>query len=93
MFITGSVALHGLKSSLSSPIGKLPCTVPSSSIAAANLEVSKLLPIGMTEHPTQSASLPTQKGTYAKFTPKQRTTIGNYAILHGTSAALQHSKK
>ena len=86
--ITGSVALHGLKSSLPSPNGKLSCTVPSSSIAAANLEVSKLLPASVTEHFTQSASLATQRGTYANLTPKQRATIGNYAILHGTCAAL-----
>ena len=56
-------------------------------------EVSKLLPTGVTEHPTQSASSPTQKGTHTKLTPKQRVTIGSYAILHGTSAALRHSKK
>ena len=55
--ITGSFALQGLKSSLPSPNGKRSCTVPSSSIAAANQEVSKLLPAGVIEHPTQSASL------------------------------------
>ena len=83
--ITGSVALHGLRSSLPSPNGKLPCTITSSSIAAANLEV---VPAGVTEHPTQSALSPTQKGTYTKLTPKQRA---NYAILHGTSVTLRNN--
>ena len=36
------------KSSLPSPNGKLSCAVPSSSLAAANQEVSKLLPVGVT---------------------------------------------
>ena len=62
-------------------------------IATANQEVSKLLPADVTEHPTQSVSSATPRGTYTILTPKQRVTIGNYAILHGTSAALQHSKK
>ena len=61
--ITASIALH-----------ELPCIIPSSSIAAANVEVSKLLPVGMTEYPTQSVSSPTRKRTYAKLTPKQRAT-------------------
>ena len=55
--ITGSFSLQGLKSSLPSPNGKRSCTVPSSSIVAANQEVSKLLPASVTEHPTQSMSL------------------------------------
>ena len=55
--ITGSFALQGLKSSLPSPNGKCSCTVPSSFIAAANQEVSKLLPAGVTEYPTQSMSV------------------------------------
>ena len=38
------------KSSLPSPNGKLSRTAPSSCIAAANQEVSKLLPAGITEH-------------------------------------------
>ena len=66
-------------------------------IATANQEVSKLLPAlaspwRVTEHHTQSVSSATQRETYAKLTPKQRATIGNCAILHGTSGALRHSK-
>ena len=55
--ITGSFTLQGLKSSLPSPNGKCSCTIPSSSIAATNLKLSKLLPASVTEHPTQSVSL------------------------------------
>ena len=73
-----------MKSSLPSPIGKLSGTIPSSSIAAANLEVSKVLP---------AVSALVTWGNYAKLTPKQKAVIGNYAMLHGTSAALNHFKK
>ena len=31
-----------------------------------------------------------KRESYQKFTPKQKTTIGNYALLNGTSAALHH---
>ena len=40
----------------------------------------------------KSASGSKQRGTYAKYTPKQKATIGNYSILHGTSAALRYFK-
>ena len=80
------------KSSLPSPDGQLSRTVPSSSIAAANQEVLKLLPLPtVKDSPAQSVSSGTQaRGTYTKFTLKQKATVGNYAVLHGTSApALQ----
>ena len=80
------------KSSLPSPNRELSCTVPSSAIAAANQQVSELLPAGVTEHPTQSVSLATQRGIYVKFTPKQRATVGNYTIavsLSGSFLPLQ----
>ena len=66
------------KNSLPSRTGNLSHTIPSSSIAAANKEVSKVLP-AVTEHPSaQSVSSATQCGCYSKFTPEQKTTIGNY---------------
>ena len=75
-------------SQLPEPDGQLSMTVPSTSIVAANQEVSKVL---ATE---KSASGSEQRGirTYAKYTPKQKATIGNYSILHGTSAALRYFK-
>ena len=81
------------KNTLPSPTGNLSHTIPSSSIAAANKEVSKVLPT-VTEHPgAQSVSSATQHGCYSNFTPKQKATIGNYAVLHGPSAALWYFKK
>ena len=73
-------------SQLPEPDGHLSITVPSTSIVAANQEVSKVL---ATE---KSASRSKQRGTYAKYTPKQKATIGNYSILHGTNAALRYFK-
>ena len=29
------------------------------------------------------------RGIYQKYTPKQKATIGNYALINGTSAALK----
>ena len=66
------------KSSLPSPNSELSYTIPSSYIAAANQEVSKVL--------SAISALVTQ-GIYAKFTPKQKAAIGNYAVLQGTSTA------
>ena len=60
------------------------CVIPSSSIAAANQEVSKVLP---------AVSAPVTRGNYAKFTPKQKAAVGNYAVLHGTSAVLAISRQ
>ena len=33
-----------------------------------------------------------RRGTYQKYTPKDKAMIGNYAIMHGTSAALRYFK-
>ena len=79
------------KSSLPSPDGQLSRAVPSSSIATANQEVSKLLPLPRTvkDLPAQSVSSGTRaRGTYAKFTPKQKATVGYYmeqVLLYSTS--------
>ena len=73
-------------SSLPSPDGHLSLTVPSTSIVAANQEVVKVLATD------KSASGSKQRGTYTKYTPKQKATIGNYSVWNGTSAALRHFK-
>ena len=39
-----------------------------------------------------AVSAPVTRENYAKFTPKQKAAVGNYAVLHGTSAALHHFK-
>ena len=52
--------------------------VPSTSIVAVNQEVLKVLVM------EKSASESKQCGMYAKYTPKQKATIGNYSILHGS---------
>ena len=47
----------------------------------------------MKDLPAQSVSSGMRaRGSYAKFTPKQKATVDNYAVLHGTSAALRHFK-
>ena len=33
-----------------------------------------------------------RRGAYQRCTPKYKTTISNYAVIHGTSAALRHFK-
>jgi len=31
-----------------------------------------------------------KRGTYQKYTPKDKAMIGNYVVMHGTSAVLCH---
>ena len=78
------------RSSLPDPNGKLSRTIPSSSIAAANQEVSQILAAGGDKDPQSASS--TTRAPYAKFTPKQKATVGNYAVSNGTSAALWRFK-
>ena len=78
---------HQMKTTLYCSIQFYSCSKPES------VKITSYPPVWLTEHPTQSALSPTQKGTYAILTPKQRATIENYAILHGTSTALWHFKK
>ena len=35
-------------------------------------------------------SVTKKRGSYQKYTPKQKATIGNYALINGTSTALRH---
>ena len=73
----------GCKSELPSPFGPLSTKVPSSSIEAANRHVRDVLT--MTEH--------SRRGTYQKYTAKDKAKIAEYAIHHGTSATVRHFSK
>ena len=33
-----------------------------------------------------------KRRTYKKYSPEEKTNIGNYAVLHGTSSAIPHFK-
>ena len=82
-----------VKKVLPSPEGPLSHEVPSSSIQAANKSVSAIFE---SEVATGSeAGVGTKKGkrgTYEKHSPEEKAKVGNYAVLHGTSAAIRHFK-
>lgn len=73
----------GSKSDLPSPFGPLSKNVPSSSIESANNYVRDVLTT--MEH--------SRRGTYQKYTAKDKARIAEYAIHHGTSAAVRHFSK
>ena len=64
----------------SSPNGPLSREVPSTAISVANNEVEEVI---------ASDSVTKKRGSYQKYTAKQKATIGNYALINGTSAALR----
>lgn len=72
---------------LPSPEGPLSKVVPSSTIVAANKKVTEAM-AGDTRSRGGSS-----RGTYEKYTPTEKAKIANYAILHGTAAALRHFSK
>ena len=65
---------------LPSPDGPLSREVPSTAISAANKEVEEVI---------ASDSVTKKRGSYQKYTPNKKATIGNYALINGTSAALR----
>ena len=71
-----------VKSALPSPEGPLSRDVPSSSIEAANKSV-----IAVVE--SEEGAIKQKRGSYEKYSPKEKATIANYTVLHGTSAASQ----
>jgi tellurite resistance protein len=75
---------------LPTPDGPLSKIVPSSSIRAANEAVQAILPAGTATKPSKNSK---KRGTYQKYSPKEKARIGNYAVQHGTSAALRHYSK
>jgi len=54
--------------------------VPSTAISEANKEVEEVM---------ARDSVAKKRGSYQKYTPKQKATIGNYTLIYGTSAALR----
>ena len=64
--------------------------VPSSSIQAANEAVQAILPDGTAAAGPKPSKNSKKRGTYMKYSPKEKARIGNYAVQHGTSAALRH---
>ena len=70
---------------LPSPEGPLSHDVPSSSIAAANKRVAEVIDSKVT-------GTKKLRGSYEKYSPVEKATVGNYTVLHGTSAAMRHFK-
>ena len=73
-------------SPLPSPNGPLSREVPAITISKANKEITKVLKDSKGEDGVK------RREAYQKYTPKDKATIGNYAVIHGTSAALCHFK-
>ena len=75
------------------PDGPLSKIVPSSSIQAANEAVQAILPDGTAAAGPKPSKNSKKRGTCMKYSPKEKARIGNYAVQHGTSAALRHYNK
>ena len=71
------------ESNLPNPHGPLAQSVPSTSIAAANLEVRAV--IDMT-----SSHNSKKRGCYEKYTPEQKAMIGKRAAEHGVASSVRH---
>ena len=71
-----------VKSAQPSPEGPLSRNMPSSSIEAANKSV-----IAVVE--SEEGAIEQKRGSYEKYSPKEKATTANYAVLHGTSAAIK----
>ena len=72
---------------LPSPTGPLSKEVPATAITAANKEVMKCL-----KHSEDEKGVK-KRGTYQKYSGKDKARIGNYAAANGTSAAIHHFEK
>ena len=79
------------ESPLPSPNGSLSREVPAGAISEANKEVTKVLKDSEDKDGVKSRGTGS-RGTYQRYTPKDKVIIGNYAAMHGTSAALCHFK-
>lgn len=77
---------HYFKSNslLPSPNRPLLREVPAIAISGANKEVTKVL------KDSEDKDGVKRRGTYQKYSSKDKAMIGNYAVMHGTSAALHH---
>ena len=74
-------------SPLPSPSGQLSKIVPAIAISEVDKEITKVL------KDIEDMEDVKRRGTYQKCAPKDKAMIGNYAIMHGTSAALRYFKK
>ena len=82
-----------VKKVLPSPEGPLSREMPSSSIQVANKSVSAIFESEVAMR--SEAGMGTKKGkrvTYEKHSPEEKASMGNYAVLHGISAAIRHFK-
>ncbi len=70
-----------IDTSLPSPIGPLAVKVASSRIEGANKRVRDTM---------ISEGKAGQRGHYEKYTAKEKATVANYTILHGSSAEVRH---
>ena len=80
------------ETTLPSPMGPLSKVISPSIIAAANNKVTEALAVeaaGTSERARQSSA---KRGKYEKYTPRVKAQIGNYALQHGTSAAIRRFK-
>ena len=75
---TGILKYFSTNSSLPAPSGQLSRIVPSRAIVAANLELRQL---------EKERSKSKKRGTYHKYTPKDRADIAKYAKEYGVKAA------
>ena len=73
------------KSDLPSPNGPLSQKMPSSMIQAANDGV-----LSVVSTVEGNGSEGKKRGPYVKLSSKDKARIGNYAVTHGTSAAIKH---
>ena len=69
------------KNVLPSPEGPLSRDVPSSSIEAANKSV-----IAVVESQGEAIKQKTERGSYEKYSSKEKVTVGNHAVLHQIKA-------
>lgn len=82
---------YKLKEKLPKPDGPLSQSVPSSSILAANEEVSKISSKMERECSGDDAQAACGKrGGYTKFSTKCRAEIAKYAAEHGVAATVRH---
>ena len=76
------------ESSLPCPSGPLSKTVLSAMIQAANDSVSSV--ISTAEGSAPECSDGKKRGPYIKLSSKDKARIANYAVTHGTTAAIRH---
>ena len=72
------------EASLPSPSGPLSQKMPSSMIQAANDSVSSVVSTA------GDGSDGKKRGPYVKLSSEDKARIANYAVTHGTSAAIRH---